>query len=174
MLFSMAASATPAIRFATEGDLPGILRIYNDAIVTGVATWDEEPWTMERRREWWAEHQADALTPVIVAEADGEVAGMAYLSRMSQKSGWRFTLEDTIYVDPAYHGRGVGRALLSQLLGLAGKQGTHVVVASITSSNEASIALHEALGFEYVGEIREAGWKFGRRHSTTYWQRILE
>ncbi|MBI5948133.1 MAG: N-acetyltransferase [Chloroflexi bacterium] len=170
----MPAPTVPAIRFATEDDLPAILRIYNDAILTTVATWDEGPWTMERRREWWAEHQADALTPVIVAEAGGEVAGMAYLSRMSQKSGWRFTLEDTIYVDPGHHGQGVGRALLGELLELARKQGTHVVVASITSSNEASIALHKALGFEYIGEIREAGWKFGQRHSTTYWQRILD
>ena len=99
-----AGGTAVSIRAATEDDLAAILRIYNDAIVTGVATWDEEPWTMAQRRAWWDGH--DETQPVLVAEVEGEVAGFAYLTKMSAKSGWRFTREDTIYLDERFQGRG--------------------------------------------------------------------
>jgi len=154
------------VRKAREDDLPAIQRIYNDEILTGTATWDEAPWTMERRRDWFAGH--DDLTPVLVAEAaEGNVAGFAYLSRMSEKSGWRFTREDTIYLDPAFRGRGVGRVLLEALLEEARRIGLRLIVASITSENAASIALHRGCGFETVGTFRNAGFKFGRWLDTT-------
>jgi len=156
------------VRPARQEDLPEILRIYNDEILTGVATWDEEPWTMERRRAWFDEH--DELQPVLVAECDDRVAGFAYLTKMSQKSGWRFTREDTIYLDPDFRGRGIGRVLLAALIEEARRLGVHVVVASITTENEVSIRLHASLGFEVVGTLREAGLKFGRRLDTCYMQ----
>ena len=159
------------VRPAREEDLAAIQRIYNDEVMTGVATWDEAPWTWERRLEWWREH--DALTPVLVAEAAGELAGFAYLSYMSAKSGWRFTREDTIYVDRRWRGRGVGRVLLTALLDEARALELQLVVASIESSNEASLRLHTSLGFEVVGTLRDAGRKFGRRLSTTYMQLVL-
>jgi phosphinothricin acetyltransferase len=159
------------IRLATEADLDGIQRIYNQAILETTATWDEAPWTMAQRREWFAEHEGDC--PVLVAEGPAGVIGFAGLSLMSKKSGWRFTRENTIYIDPAWHRKGVGRLLLQALLDEAERLGLHLVVASITSDNEASIALHRAFGFEVVGTLNEAGWKFGQRHSTTYMQRVL-
>ncbi len=156
-----------AIRRAEEEDLPAIQRIYNDEILTGTATWDEAPWTMERRRAWFAEH--DRMSPILVAlAANGDVAGFAYLSRMSDKSGWRFAREDTIYLAPAYRGRGVGRVLLEALLGEARTIGLRVIVASITSENAASVALHRRCGFEIVGTLKNAGFKFGRWLDTTY------
>jgi phosphinothricin acetyltransferase len=165
----MDTAVAVAIRRAHEGDLPAILRIYNDEILAGTATWDEAPWTMARRREWFAGH--DDLTPVLVAEAaNGDVAGFAYLSRMSDKAGWRFTREDTIYIAPAYRGRGVGRVLLEALLAEARRIGLRLIVASITSDNAASIALHRGCGFETVGTFRNAGFKFGRWMDTTYMQ----
>ncbi len=160
------------IRPATEADLPAIQRIYNDEIIAGVATWDEEPWTMEQRRHWFAEH--DQSQPVLVAECGGQVAGFAYLTRMSQKSGWRFTREDTIYLDPEFRARGIGRVLLTALIEEARRVGIHVVVASITTENEVSIHLHRSLGFEVVGTLREAGLKFGRRLDTCYLQLTLD
>jgi phosphinothricin acetyltransferase len=154
------------IRRAREDDLPAIQRIYNDEILTGTATWDEAPWTMERRDAWFAGH--DDLAPVLIAEAaNGDVAGFAYLSRMSDKSGWRFTREDTIYLDPAYRSRGVGRVLLEALIEEARRIGLRLIVASITSENAASIALHRGCGFETVGTFRNAGFKFGRWMDTT-------
>jgi len=157
-----------AIRPAREGDLEAINRIYNLEILQGTATWDLAPWTLEERRAWFAGH--DALTPVLVAEHDGEVAGFAYATLVSQKKGWRFTREDTIYVDERYRGRGVGDRLLGALLAALRGLGVRLVIASITSTNEASIRLHRKHGFEVMGEMRNAGHKFGEWHSTTYMQ----
>ncbi len=167
----MNVAADVRIRPASDADLDAINRIYNDEIRSGVATWDEEPWSAEKRREWFAEH--DASCPVLVAECEGAVAGFAYLSLMSQKSGWRFTREDTIYLDQRWRGRGIGRVLLEALLEAARAIEMHLVVASITSDNEASLRLHAAAGFEVMGTLREAGLKFGRRLDTTYMQLIL-
>ncbi len=160
------------IRAASESNLERIQAIYNDAIRTGVATWDEEPWTMAQRRAWWAEH--DATQPVLVAESGGEVVAFAYLSRMSAKSGWRFTREDTIYVDERFQGRGIGRQLLSALLERGRELGLRLIVASITSENESSLGLHAKLGFAEVGILHNAGFKFGRWLDTTYVQLDLQ
>ena len=164
----MQVGTAVSIRTATEDDLAAILAIYNEAILTGVATWDEEPWTMAQRRAWWDAH--DETQPVLVAEVEGEVAGFAYLTKMSAKSGWRFTREDTIYVDERLQGRGIGRLLLSALLGRARELGLRLIVASITSENAASLAMHEKLGFSVVGTLHNAGFKFGRWLDTTEMQ----
>lgn len=164
----MKTATSVAIRPARESDLPDILRIYNDAIANGVATWDEAPWTMDQRREWFEHH--DDTQPVLVAETEGQFAGFAYLTLMSAKSGWRFTREDTIYIDPAFQGRGIGRELLAALLDRARELGLRLIVASITSTNEASLQLHASLGFEAVGTLRNAGFKFGEWLNTTYMQ----
>jgi L-amino acid N-acyltransferase len=156
------------VRAAETKDLPAILRIYNDAIRDGTATWDEDPWTMEQREVWFASH--DATSPIIVAECEGEICGFAYLSPMSAKSGWRFTREDTIYIDPAFQGRRIGRLLLTALLDRARELGLRLIVASITWDNAASIALHRSLGFETMGTLHNAGFKFGKWLDTTYLQ----
>ncbi|MEP6872330.1 MAG: N-acetyltransferase family protein [Anaerolineaceae bacterium] len=161
-----------AIRRCRVEDLPAILRIYNDEIETGVSTWDEAPWTPEQREAWFAGH--DDSTPVLVAESGGEVVGFAYLTFMSAKSGWRFTREDTIYIDPGARGQGVGDQLLGALLEAARAIGVHLVVASITSSNTASLELHRKHGFEEIGTLRSAGFKFGEWLDTTYMQRVLD
>jgi phosphinothricin acetyltransferase len=159
------------VRHAVEGDLEAINRLYNDAVLTGVATWDEAPWPIERRRDWFAEH--DEATPILVAEVGGEFAGMAYLSLWSPKTGYRFTREDTIYVEPRFHAQGVGTVLLTALLEEARRLGVHTVIASIESSNDASMALHRKLGFELAGELREAGFKFEAWRGTTYMQIVF-
>ena len=158
----------PTVRRATEADLGDIQRIYNEAIRTGTATWDEAPWTMEQRVAWFAGH--DASQPILVAQISSKFAGFAYLSLMSQKSGWRFTREDTIYIEPAFHGAGVGRTLLTALLDEARALGLRLIVASVTWDNAASIALHRSLGFEVMGTLHNAGYKFGRWMDTTYMQ----
>jgi len=161
------------IRRARETDLETINRIYNHEILTGTATWDEEPWDAEKRRQWFAAH--DGETPVLVAELPGgAVAGFACLTKMSQKSGWRFTRENTIYLDEAFRGRGIGKALLTALLNEARRIGMHLVVAAISAENEVSIDLHRRLGYTMVGTIDEAGFKFGRWLGATYMQRIVD
>ena len=165
----MTAPAALKIRHATSADLEAINRIYNREIEQGTATWDIEPWSMEQRRGWWAEHRG-ALQPVMVAEDATGVVGFAYLTLMSQKAGWRFTREDTVYVDERARGQGVGMALLGALLEEARAIGVRLVVASITSTNEVSIRLHERFGFEMVGTLRNAGYKFGTWMDTSYMQ----
>ena len=169
----MTTAVEVSTRKAVETDLAAIQRIYNDAILTTTATWDEEPWPWERRLQWWRDHN-NPHEPILVAECDGAVVGFAYLTRYSAKSGWRFTREDTIYIDAPWRGRGVGRQLLGALIAEARRIGIHLVVASITSENEASLALHRAFGFEYVGDFREAGFKFGRRLDTSFLQLVLD
>ncbi len=160
-------------RHAVEADLEAIQRIYNDAILTTTATWDEEPWRWERRVAWWEAHH-NPMEPILSAECDGAVVGFAYLTRYSPKSGWRFTREDTIYIDADWRGGGVRRHLLGALIAEGRRIGIHLIVASITTENAASLSLHKAFGFERVGEFREAGFKFGRRLDTTLMQLVLE
>ncbi len=160
------------IRPAAAADLPAINAIYNREILHGTATWDTEPWPLERRQQWWAAH-ADPLQPVLVAELEGRVVGFAYLTRMSDKPGWRFTREDTIYLDPAVHGRGYGRLLLAALIETARALGVRLVVALITADNTASIRLHQSLGFERAGALPAAGYKFGRWLDVEYYRRDL-
>jgi len=169
---AMNSGPLPRIRHATEADLAAINRIYNHEIEHGTATWDTEPWTIEKRREWWAEHN-DPLQPVIVAEDAPGVVGFAYLTLMSKKHGWRFTREDTIYVDERARGMGVGVALMAAILDEARAIGVRLVVASISSENAVSIRLHERFGFEVMGTLRNAGYKFGEWLDTTYMQRDL-
>lgn len=157
------------IRPATPADLPAINRIYNDEVLRGTATWDTEPWSEQRRLAWWEAH-ADPTQPVLVLARGETVLGFAYLTRMSDKPGWRFTREDTIYLDPAARRQGLGRLLLGELLRSARELGLRTIVASITSTNEPSIRLHTALGFTPVGTLRNAGYKFGRWLDTTYFQ----
>lgn len=156
------------IRPAEERDLEAINRIHNPEIEHGTATWDLEPWDMAERRAWFAEH--DEMTPVLVAVHGEEVVGFAYVTLVSRKKGWRFTREDTIYIDERYRGCGVGDCLLAALLEAMRGLGVRLVIASITSTNVASIRLHEKHGFVVMGEMRNAGYKFGQWHGTTYMQ----
>lgn len=161
------------VRPATEADLQAIHRVYNDAIRETTATWDEEPWTLAARVAWWREHAADPTCPVIAAEVGGVCAGFAYLSWYRRKSGYRFTREDTLYVAPPFQGQGLGRALLTALVGEARRLDLHTLVAVVEASNTASLALHQALGFATVGTEREIGFKFGRWLDATTLQLLL-
>src|SRR5690606_39920728 len=136
----------PAVgRRATPEDLADINRIYNHEVQHGVATWDLDPWPWERRLAWFGEH--DDTTPIFVAEVDSEVAGFNYLSHHSPRAGYRFTREHTIYIDERFQGRGVGRALLSQMVEEARRLGMHVLLAAMESENTGSLVLHRSLGF---------------------------
>ena len=168
----MASATATFVRPCRRDDLAAVLRIYNEAILTGVATWDESPWTMEQRETWFDGH--DDRTPVLVAEVGGAVVGFAYLTLMSPKSGWRFTREDTIYVDPAAQGVGVGKALLGALLEAARGIGVRLVVASITSTNTASLELHRQFGFSDAGTLHNAGFKFGEWLDTMHLELDLQ
>lgn len=148
------------IRPATIEDLEAINRLYNREIEEGTATWDYEPWTAEAREQWFAKQ--DPEEPVLVVEVDAVFAGFGYLSWYRTKAGYLYTREDTLYIDPAFHRRGLGALLLEALIEQARSQSIRVLIAQIEAENTASITLHERFGFVRVGTEREVGYKFGR------------
>jgi L-amino acid N-acyltransferase YncA len=104
------------------------------------------------------------------AEARGAVVGYAYACEWAERGAYRWSVETSVYVDADHHGRGVGRALYSELFDRLRAQGFRVAVAGVTLPNPASIALHESMGFEPIGALRRIGWKDGAWHDVGYWQ----
>jgi phosphinothricin acetyltransferase len=109
----------------------------------------------------------------LVAETGGEVVGYAYACRWRDRPAYDWAVEVSVYVDAARKGEGIGGALYVELLDRLRAQRFHVAVAGITLPNPASIALHERLGFESIGALREVGWKVGGWHDVGYWQLLL-
>jgi len=154
-------SAAPyVIRPATVDDVEAVRAIRNAAIRDGIALWTGVELTPEAAAEWVGEHLARGA--MLVAEIDEVVVGYAGYGQWRAKEGYRYTVDDSIYLSAAAQGRGIGRALLERLVELAAAAGMHVMIADIEAGNTASIALHEKLGFEQIGTIREVGTKFGR------------
>src|SRR4051794_36640862 len=159
------------IRPATVADVPAIHAIYNHYVATSTCTYQVEPETEADRLGWFTKRTA--AHPVVVAEAGGEVVGWAALSPWNSRCGYAGTVEASVYVRHDRHRRGLGRALLADLIARATAIGHHVVVGGASSDQTASLALQRALGFEFVGTFREVGYKFGRRLDVTYSQLIL-
>jgi L-amino acid N-acyltransferase len=148
------------LRAAGTGDLEGILRIYNDAILTTTATFDTEAKSLAERRSWFEAH--DEAHPVLVVCRGDETAAWGSLSRWSDKQAYDTTAEVSVYVAREYRGRGLGTLLLARLVETAGKAGLHMLLSRIAEGNEASLAMHRRFGFRHVGTLKEAGRKFGR------------
>ena len=162
-----------SIRPAELSDIPAITRIYAHAVLHGTASFElEPPDEAEITQRYTA--LLSGRFPYIVAEIEGEVAGYAYAGPYRARPAYRFTVEDSIYIDPAMQRRGVGRALLERLLVEAEKEGFRQMVAVIGDSNQnPSIALHEALGFRMVGTFEAVGYKFGRWLDSVLMQKAL-
>lgn len=159
------------IRPATRADLPGILEIYNDAVLHTTATYDYEPRTLEHRTQWFEERQREGY-PIFVAVDDAErVVGWSALNPYHARMGYRFTSENSVYVAADVRGRGIGKLLLAPLIEGAKARGLHAIIAAIDATNEASIRLHLAFGFEKVGLFREVGFKFDRWLDVVYMER---
>jgi len=150
------------IRDATEADLPRILAITNHAILHSTALWTITPATLESRRAWMAERQAAGF-PVLVAELkDGTIAGFGSYGPFRPHDGYLHTVEHSLYVDPAYQRRGLGRLLLDALVTHGRDAGKHVMIGGIAADNAASIALHEQAGFMQAAVLPQVGRKFDR------------
>ena len=158
-----------AIRDAREGDAEAIAAIYAHHVLNGTASYDVEPPSADFHRNK-IRHIAGAGWPFLVAEIEGDMAGYAYVTQFRDRAAYRFTAEDSIYVHPAHLRRGVGRALLEALLKRSVESGFRTVIAVIGGAEPASIALHELCGFEEVGRLRCAGFKFGRWLDNVYMQ----
>lgn len=162
----------PSIRTAGEADLPAILAIYNDAVEKTTAIWNETLSDLEGRRTWWRERTARGF-PVLVAKAGSEVAGYASYGDFRPFQGYRFTVENSVYVREDLRGKGVAAALMAALIEKAQGQGLHVMLAGIEAGNIASIRLHEGCGFREVARMPEVGFKFGRWLDLVLMQKML-
>lgn len=149
------------VRPATEGDLPQILDIHNDAIRRLDAIWTEAEETLADRQAWLNDRTANGFA-VLVAEEDGKILGHASYGTYRSRSGYRKTVEHSVYLRDEAQGRGVGKALMEALIADAKAKGFHLMVAVIDAKNQSSIAFHERLGFEMAGRLPQAGFKHGR------------
>lgn len=167
------SAGVPILRPAVEADLPALTAIYNHAVRHTAATWDLEEETVETRRLWWQSHRQAGLPVIVVESPPSGVVGWGSLSPFNPKPGWRFTVENSLYVAPEFRGRGLGRLLLQALIDEARLLGLHSVIAAVDGGNEASLRLHRCFGFQEVGRLREAGWKFDQWHDAVYLQLLL-
>ena len=156
-----------------DEDLDGILAIYNDVIATSTAVFADDPVTAEAFRARWRQ-RADAGFPLIVATDDTGVTGFASFGEFRAWPGYRFTVEHGVHVRADRRGRGIGKALLQELIARARQQGLHAMIAGVGADNLASIRFHEALGFEEVARLKEVGFKFGRWLDVVLLQRLLK
>jgi len=148
------------IRPAAEPDLAAINDIYNHYVQHSTCTWQEEPETLEGRRSWFRHH--DVNHPVTVAELDGRIVGWGSLSIYRTRSAYRNTVEDSVYVHHEHHRRGVGSALLEDLVTRARVLGRRAIIAVIDGEQPASIALHAKFGFQKAGHLKQVGFKLDR------------
>lgn len=166
-------SGPPLVRDATPADLPAITEIYTHHVLYGTATFEEIPPSLTEMTSRFDAIAAQSL-PYLVAELDGAVAGYAYATPYRTRSAYRFTLEDSIYIDHRMHRHGLGRALLATLLARSETLGYRQMIAVIgDSAQAASIGLHRALGFTHAGVYRAVGLKFGRWLDTVLMQRSM-
>lgn len=160
------------VRQATLEDLPAVVDIYNQAVLHTTATADFTAQTLEARRAWFDERRAQGL-PVLVAVEDGAVVGWGALNRYHARIGYRFTVENSVYVAESAQGRGVGKALLGELVTAARQGGYHAIIAVLAGDNQASTALHQRFGFVEMGRLCEIIHKFDRWIDVVYLQLML-
>ncbi|WP_417352689.1 GNAT family N-acetyltransferase [Flavobacterium alkalisoli] len=149
------------LRPAVINDLEGILAIVNHNILYSNALYDYNVKSMEYMQQWFTEKQ-EAGWPVIVADIKGKVAGYGTYGTFRTKDGYKYTVEHSVYVNEEYHGKGIGKMLLADLITLATKQGMHSMIAGIDAENKGSIEFHKKFGFREAGLLKEVGFKFNR------------
>lgn len=163
----------PLIRPSREDDLDAITRIYGHHVLHGTGTFETTPPALADM----AARRGDVLAkglPWLVLEDGGQVLGFAYGNWFKPRPAYRFSVEDSIYMAPEATGKGLGRALLTELLAALERAGVRKVMAVIgDSANVGSIGVHEALGFERAGVIASCGWKFDRWLDIVLMQRSL-
>lgn len=161
------------IRPALESDMPAVQEIYSHYVRLTTASFEEEPPTVAEMTARWQRVQARGL-PYLVALKGNKVAGYAYAAPFRERSGYRYTIEDSIYVAEGFVGRNVGHALLTELIDRCTALGFRQMVAVIgDSTNAASLAIHSRHGFFVVGALSSTCFKFGRWVDAVLMQRIL-
>jgi phosphinothricin acetyltransferase len=150
-----------------------ILDVFNDAILTSTALFDYKPRAPESMVGWF-EAKEQGRFPVVGMEGEaGQLVAFASFGVFRAWPAYKYTVEHSVYVHKDHRGRGFGRTVLKELIARATAQDYHLMIGGIEAGNAASIALHESLGFQHAGTIRQAGYKFGRWLDLAFYQLIL-
>lgn len=162
----------PAIRDARLDDAARLAEIYNHYVSETIVTFETEPVTDGHMAARITEAGGERL-PWLVADAVGTVSGFAFASKWKGRCAYRYAVESTIYVSAADRSRGIGMPLYAALIEHLRDAGMHAVIAGISLPNDASVRLHEKLGFEKIGHFREVGRKFDSWIDVGYWELLL-
>lgn len=161
-----------AVRPAVESDLAAINDIYNYYVPLSTCTYQEQPETWSDRLQWFRNH--GEKHPVTVALENGQVLGWASLSPFHERSAYRYTVENSLYIHHEHHRRGIGSLLLDDLIRRGRELGHRVIVAAIDGEQSASVAMHKKFDFEKVGHLHRLGFKFGRWLDVIYMELDLQ
>ncbi len=162
------------IRDAVADDIGAITAIYNHAVTNTTAIWNETTVDIDNRRAWLIERRRLGYPVLVCEESNGEVVGYASFGDWRAFEGYRYTVEHSVYVRADQRGKGMGEALMTALIVRAGEIGKHVMVAGIEAGNTGSIRLHEKLGFEHTGTMKQVGTKFGEWLDLAFMQLTLD
>ena len=163
------------LREVQATDALGICHIYNPYILQTEITFEEEPLQEAEINDRIQTIQRSGLPWLVTIEENtGELQGYAYASPWKARSAYRYTVETSIYLAPAWQGCGLGQTLYQTLIQQLKAQGIHSVIGILALPNPASVRLHEKLGFQPVGQIKDAGFKFDRWIDVGYWQLMLD
>lgn len=160
------------IREAVSGDADAIVAIYNHYILTTCISFEEQAVTAAAMAQRIADVQAAGLS-WLVAEQDGQLLGYAYATKWRVRHAYRFSVESSVYLAPGLGGKGVGSRLYASLFDKLATKGYHLVIGGIALPNDASVALHEKMGFKKVAQFSEVGFKFDRWLDVGYWEKRL-
>lgn len=153
--------------------LEGIRAIFNDAIVNTTALYDYVPRSVEVMEAWFAAKQAQNLPIIGVLDEMGTLMGFGSYGPFRPHAAYQYSVEHSVYVDQRFRGRGLGQQILQRLIEKAQAQGLHMMIGVIDAENTTSISLHEKFGFQPCGQIRHAGYKFGRWLDLALYQLVL-
>lgn len=160
------------VRTAAPSDAAAVAAIYNHYIAQTVVTFEEAPVSADEMARRISEVLSSSL-PWLVAVTGTQVLGYAYATPWRPRSGYRYSAEITVYLDPEQSGRGIGSRLYGDLFPLLQTRGIHAVIGGIALPNDASVALHEKFGLRKVAHFEQVGFKFDRWIDVGYWERTL-
>ncbi len=164
------------LRLARATDAEAIRAIYNHQVTTSTNVFDLVPRSLEEQERWLADRSGayPCLVAVDAHEGEPAVVGFGSLSPYRSRPAYSTTVEDSVYVHPDHQGAGVGKAILTELVSLGASHGFHALIGRIVGHNEASIAVHRAVGFEQIGVELEVGRKFGSWLDVVVMQRLVQ
>lgn len=162
-----------SVRPALHKDIPRLTEIYNHYVLHTPVTFDVEPYTVERRTEWFKQFAETGRHRLLVAEENGIIVGYAGTMRWRPKAAYDTTVETTIYSSPETVGKGIGRLLYAALFEALAKEDVNRLVGGFTLPNAGSQKLHEYFGFKNVGVFTEVGYKFGKYWDVQWTERPL-